>query len=328
MRTLFVRNVNDAWQKAIQLIDQAGVEEDSRNGKVRVAPWPVVTIYDKPTERVLFDPVRDANPIFHLHEALWMLAGEQDATWLDQFVSDFSERFAEEDGNMHGAYGYRWREHFENVNSYRGGPIDQLDWATQLLFEDPKSRQVVIQMWDVESDLGTIPWKDRPCNTHIYLRINAGQLDLCTMCRSNDIVWGAYGANAVHFTILQEYLAARIGIPVGKYTQFSWNWHLYDSTNHLVDHVAANEWPAYPGTLPIVTVPEVFDEEVKAYIIDPDSAMTARNTFLDNTARAMWMANVERRTGDYEQALRWAHTIEAPDWQMATVAWLKRRIKK
>jgi hypothetical protein len=33
--------------------------------------------------------------------------------------------------------------------------------------------------------------------------------------RSNDLCWGMLGANYVHFTILQEYLAARLGV-VGR----------------------------------------------------------------------------------------------------------------
>jgi thymidylate synthase len=52
-------------------------------------------------------------------------------------------------------------------------------------------------------------------------------LDLTVLCRSNDVVWGAYGANAVHFSVLQEYLAGRIGVDVGVMYQFSNNYHGY-----------------------------------------------------------------------------------------------------
>jgi hypothetical protein len=46
--------------------------------KVLVSQTPVVTCYSAPTQRVLFSPMRDANPFFHLMEALWMLAGRDD----------------------------------------------------------------------------------------------------------------------------------------------------------------------------------------------------------------------------------------------------------
>ena len=326
MRMIFARNVNDAWLNAIGVMNQIGVPEDSRNGPVRVAPYPVMTIYDYPFERVLFDPVRDANPIFHLHESLWMLAGSNDATWLDQFVKDFSERYAEPDGSMHGAYGYRWREHFSSAIGHSS--LDQLDVVVKILTQNSGSRQAVIQMWDAESDLGLQKLKDRPCNTQIYLRIQNNVLDLNITCRSNDIVWGAYGANIVHFSILQEYLAARIGVGIGKLYQYSWNWHMYENAKHLVDSEAANGWSRYPGTIPLVTNPDTFDDEVFDYVEDPElTPPDLDNVFLSNTAYPMFKANVSRRAGDREGALSWAHRIVAPDWKQATVAWLERRKK-
>ena len=327
MKTISAGNVNDAWAQALAFMEEVGEIEPSRIGNVKVAPFPVATVYYNPKERVLFDPVRDANPFFHLHEALWMLAGEADATYLNQFVGDFSLRFAEEDGIMHGAYGYRWRRHFEKVNSYRGGNLDQLDVVVRLLQKNHGDRQAVIQMWDAESDLDVPGLKDRPCNTQIYLRIRDGVLDLCTMVRSNDIVWGCYGANAVHFTVLQEYLAARIGVGIGRFTQFSWNWHMYDTTKHLASIESARRVFPYPGTIPLVTDPDTFDAEVRRYIVNPDSALTAKNTFLESTARALFKANEARKAGDYKGALEWAGAVLAPDWRKAAVEWLERRQK-
>jgi thymidylate synthase len=318
MRIIYARNVNDAWPQAIRYMDEVGEPEPSRVGPVRVAPHPVVTIYSKPMERVLFDPVRDANPIFHLHEALWMLAGSNDATWLDQFVSDFSSRYAEEGGTMHGAYGHRWREHFD---------FDQLDSVVRILQKEPTSRQAVIQMWDVQADLEIPGLKDRPCNTQIYLRIRNGALDLCTTVRSNDIVWGAYGANAVHFTILQEYLAARIGVFIGTFTQFSWNWHMYDNARHLVSPESAASVGEYPYPDHIVTNSDTFDQEVRDYIDDPMSAHEAKNTFLLDTAYYMLVANDLRKQKLWDSAIRTAEAIKAPDWREATLMWLKRRKK-
>jgi thymidylate synthase len=333
------RNVNDAWHQALEIIEAIGVPESSRAGDVRVAPYPVVTVYYKPMERVIFDPVRDANPIFHLHESLWMLAGQRDATWLDQFVSDFSSRFAEPNGMMHGAYGFRWRGHFGE---------DQLDVVIGLLRINPKDRQAVIQMWDSRDDLGVPNLKDRPCNTQIYLRImqpmeksyedrmampslksmyTPAVLDMCVMCRSNDIVWGCYGANAVHFSILQEYLAARIGVRVGRLTQFSWNWHMYDNTKHLADRQAADGWVGYPSSQLLVDDPDTIDTEIWSYINNPESALDAKNSFLRYTAYPMWKANNLRKKGELKEALNVAIDIRAYDWQRATVAWLERRRK-
>lgn len=329
MRVINAINVNDAWPQALSILDIEGERRSSRNGDVVVHPLPVTTVYSRPTERVLFDPVRDANPMFHLHEALWMLAGENDATWLDAFVRDFSQRYAEGDGIMHGAYGHRWRRHFA---------LDQLDEVVRLLSADPYDRQCVIQMWDSEVDLGVPGLKDRPCNTQIYLRADRRLLDMTVTCRSNDVVYGCYGANVVHFSVLQEYLAARLGYGVGWYYQVSNNWHMYDWAQKAVNFVSAYEngriqlKDGYPGTLPLVGDPASFDEECRRYVRDAASWIDEpdgewENLIFPDTAWPMWMANNMRLNGNMADALHWAHSIAAPDWRKATVEWLERRIK-
>jgi len=45
--------------------------------------------------------------------------------------------------------------------------------------------------------------------------------------RSNDMVWGCYGANAVHFSFLHEFIGRSTGLPLGTYTQVSVNLHAY-----------------------------------------------------------------------------------------------------
>ena len=63
---LTATNVNQAVNEGFHYLAVAGVEENSRNGKVIVAPEPVLTTYTHPTERVLFSPLRDANPFLHV----------------------------------------------------------------------------------------------------------------------------------------------------------------------------------------------------------------------------------------------------------------------
>ena len=207
MYVITVPGVNAAYAQGLRYICERGELQNSRAGQVLVAPTPVTIVYEKPQERVLFDPSRDANPFFHLFEALHMLAGRNDAKWLDQFVKDFSSRFAESDGIQHGAYGYRWRNHFDLEGGGNPNLPDQLDTVVQMLVKDPQSRRAVISMWDPAADLGANK-KDMPCNTHVYLRVRTNRdyvhgnwkdtsvLDLAVCCRSNDFVWGMAGANA------------------------------------------------------------------------------------------------------------------------------------
>ena len=55
--------------------------------------------------------------------------------------------------------------------------------------------------------------------------------------RSNDMIWGAYGANAVHMSMLLEYMAAMTGFQVGIYYQISNNLHAYKKTLAKLDNM-------------------------------------------------------------------------------------------
>lgn len=337
MQVIYARNVCSALPIGLTHLLRHGIPEDSRAGPVLVSPMPVTTVYDSPRERVLFSAVRDANPFFHLAEALWMLAGRNDAGFLDRFVKDFSQRFAEPDGVQHGAYGHRWGVAFG---------FDQLEYVANLLGRDPRTRQAVLQMWDAriypegQADL-VGNWQDRPCNTHAYFRLRGRVLDLTVCCRSNDIIWGAYGANAVHFSVLQEYMAAQIGAEVGTYYQISNNFHLYQAELErllgrigeavslpasLLDQRYGDLWPQ-----PLVFDPGCFDEELAEMLNHYESVMPwsrmPRNRFLKETVWQMLMAHEAYRAKD-KDALRLAGGIAAEDWRVACVEWIERRIAR
>jgi thymidylate synthase len=320
MLNLRVRNVCHAWPLAVKLIKEQGRLQPSRAGDVLVLDEPVMTEYLRPVERVLFCPIRNANPFFHLMEALWMLAGRNDARWLDQFVVNFSSRFAEADGTQWGAYGKRWRSWFS---------IDQLDVIINRLRKDKLDRRVVLAMWDPDNDLIDIdePFnpKDLPCNTQVYFRIVQDALDMTVMCRSNDIVWGCYGANAVHFSILQEYMAAMIGCGVGSYRQFSNNWHAYIATLPSVEpQLNDNYLNIHPSVL--VHKPDLFDRELHQFISDPMSYRRYDNPFLEVTAAPMYRAARLVRDKKYDDALKVIDLIQALDWKMAAREYVLRRM--
>src|SRR5579859_3494422 len=233
MEVIKARNVNDAYAQGLQQLYLRGVEEPSRNGPVIVAPWPVTTVYARPQERVLFSSMRDANPFFHLMEALWMLAGRDDVAFPAFFASNI-KNYSDDGRTLFGAYGFRWKKWFE---------YDQLNLIIKELRKNPASRRCVLAMWDAtpryqhaapygdyeagDLEIGMTGGKDVPCNTHAYVDARGGRLNITVCCRSNDIVWGCYGANAVHFSVLQEVLAAAVGVPVGTYYQISNNFHIY-----------------------------------------------------------------------------------------------------
>src|SRR5215204_3037972 len=159
-----VRNVCQALPLTVDYLMKHGTPESSRAGNVLVAPCPMMTVTEEPCERVLFSSVRDANPFFHMAESIWMLAGREDAEFLDNFITGFGLRYGEETGKIHDAYGHRWRKAFG---------FDQLQCVIEKLKANPFDRQAVISMWDPRGwpmgydDLRG-NWRSRPCNTTIY----------------------------------------------------------------------------------------------------------------------------------------------------------------
>ena len=221
MHVINAENVNDAMAKGIDLILDQGVQVESRNGMTLEVPEPVATVYKNPYQRVLISYARDANPFFHLMESLWILAGRQDVKFLNEFnkrMVDFSD-----DGKVFNApYGYRLRERFDDSGKC---DFDQVAEVIAMLNRDPNSRRAVCQIWDTE-DLNK-DTKDKACNMSVVFRIRDSRLDMTVYNRSNDMIWGAYGANAVQFSMLQEYVAAHLDIEMGTYTQVSNSFHVY-----------------------------------------------------------------------------------------------------
>jgi len=228
-RVIMAQSVSNGLAMALYSLRADHDVRESRNGAVLAFRYPVLTEYEMPWRRVLFSPVRNANPFFHLMEALWMLAGRNDVWFPASFVPRMGG-FSDDGKTLYGAYGHRWLFSFG---------FDQIRHAAHMLKKDPTSRRSVVAMWNSgawsphgntsDSIAAATGGKDVPCNTHMYFDRRDGKLNMTVCCRSNDIIWGCYGANAVHFSILLEFMAAMVGCEMGVYRQFSNDLHLYPS---------------------------------------------------------------------------------------------------
>jgi thymidylate synthase len=350
------------------------VKETSRNGNVLRIGEPVTITYTKSLQRVLFNHVRDANPFALLYEALWMIAGRNDVASLAYYTKRFTE-FSDDGKTLNGAYGYRWRNNIEVVSMEdypNGHRVDQLDVLVTHLKANPTSRRAVLTMWEVENDLLKIDSsKDVVCNTEVMFSLRCvgwGKreatetnnlqfrtyeptepeyvLDMTVVNRSNDMLWGALGANFVTFSVLLEYMAARIGVLPGLYHHFSNNFHVYvdrpdwkpneilecDETDGDTYYAAGSEWPTF---VPLVKNPEVFEEELprfverhkKCSLVSVDSEW--QEPFLNDVAQPLLNAfhcHKDKTDSDfYENAMEWVEEIKSPDWQLAARNWINRR---
>lgn len=262
-----------------------------------------------------------------------MLAGRRDVGWISTFNSSFKQ-FSDNGENFHGAYGHRWRKHFYDEC---GKPIDQITEAIEILRKNPKDRRAVLQMWDPVADLGK-EGLDFPCNLSIAFRIREpgmhkdGELDMTVFNRSNDIIWGAYGANSVHMSMLQEYMAACIGVMVGKYYQVSNNYHAYEEALSKVGNIHPMPIDPYDThevrSYPMVEDARTWHVDLLNFIDNPREHILYSNSFFSDVAVPMAAAQHLFKQGALVNALESCKLIMATDWRRACEEWLKRRILK
>lgn len=338
-------DVNDVYPMALTLLKGVGKLEPSRYGDVIVAPRPVTSHYENPRNRVLLDPDRDANPFFHLMEGLWILSGRNDVSWLARFNAKMAD-FSDNGATFHAAYGARLRRW--QVEGGRHGTMDQLERAVDLLQRNKADRRVVLSIWDPAIDLG-VKSNDIPCNDMIKVEIRDNRLNLIVFNRSNDIIWGCYGANVVQFSMIQEYLAGRIGVEMGWMEQVSTNWHAY--TNVWEKYAATNPFPESPyvmGTVeayPMVTEGHKFDDDLKRFMrlattfpdFDKPEVLDemgfARtngydNPFFTEVAEPMYIAWAYWKADRKREALVIMESVVASDWATAGTEWMQRRMNK
>lgn len=321
------RNVNDGLAWTLKALEKMGVKRDSRNGPVTYFPVPVGVMYNQPKERVLWNAKRDANPFFHFFESLWMLAGRNDVAFPAQFAQKIKD-YSDDTRSLNGAYGYRWRTHFGR---------DQLPVLIERLKKNPDDRRCVLQMWDPHKDLGS-DLKDVPCNTQVFFSVGVdGKLDMTVINRSNDIVWGCFGANSVHFSFLQEYVACHLGREVGRYWQIANNLHLYEFNKDQISTVVkmfdtfGDAGDAYTSRVSPFALSKgdmkSWDEDLMMFMEHPLS-VGFRDPFFRRVAIPMWVAWKAYKGGGKDRytlagdALNQCH---ATDWALACRSWIDRR---
>lgn len=309
----------ELYEEGLYQFRVSGRKESSRNGPVLVLPSIAVFTLNSPQHRVLDDATRNANPFFHIMEFIWMMAGRNDAAWLMQFNKNMAS-YADT-GVLRAAYGYLWRNKFV---------VDQIQAIIGKLKSDPNTRQAVIQMWNVESDLCN-DYKDKACNTQIMFRNNVGALDMLVTNRSNDFVWGALGANIVHMTMLHELIAHFTGIPLGKYSVVSNNLHMYTnmpnyeaiSKTLVVEEVYSHATPM--SLFEEDETYEAFTKDCERFCQDPEGPFATE--WICNVAQPCYQAWVAHKAGQEDMAVDECSRIYATDWSISCLNWLERKSK-
>jgi len=238
-------NLDQALIGMSKNILEFGVWRQVRGFDCLEIPHPVMIEITNPTDRYITIPQRKWNKILPIAESLWMALGMNDLNSLPGRYVKSLYNFSDNGRTWRGGYGPRLRT-FSGIGSdydisnpahrhiFSGHvkQVDQLRYVIKSLKRDINTRQAIIQFGDpvkdsFENSVDLKKTKDYPCSRTLQFMMVDGKLNCTLYIRSNDILFGLSAVNITNFTIMQEYVANIVGVPVGMYYHIANNLHVY-----------------------------------------------------------------------------------------------------
>lgn len=181
-----------------------------------------------------------------IHELLWFLAGDTNVKYLQENGVRIWNEWAGDDGDLGHIYGYQWRK----WRDYNGGHIDQIQEVVDTLKNNPDSRRIIVNAWNV-ADLPEM--KLPPCHAFFQFYVADGRLSLQLYQRSADVFLGV-PFNIASYALLLQMMAQVTGLRAGDFVHTLGDAHLY--LNHLEQ--AHEQLKREPRALPRMIInPEV-----------------------------------------------------------------------
>ena len=203
-----IKDNHEGFREVILTLFEKGKKQASRNGGTLEIEDLIIEV-----EEPLYNSPEGVRPGYNssigVVEGLQLLAGISDSGLTADIQPQF--RAYMDDGKFWGAYGPRTVDQFPII-------VNRLDLESD-------TRQAVITLWDPEYDAHGGK-KDHPCTTAFFFLVRDGKLNMKTVMRSMDLWWG-WPYDAVQFSMVQQAVAACLGIPVGTYTHHAVSAHLY-----------------------------------------------------------------------------------------------------
>jgi len=269
-------NLSSALIAVCNQLLEKGVPTVRRGFECTEFPGAVMICITNPTDRYVRVPERKWNKTLGWIESLWLARGDNSLAMPVSYVKNLAN-FSDDGKYMRAGYGPRIRRYGDNerpmttlengvlLRQYKNGKTadglgalkkpskyqnvtDQLRFVIEKFKQDIDTREAVITIPDpiaddfngvAGSDASPIlPTKDTPCTRSIHFMIVDGKMNCYVDMRSNDIIWGFSAVNVFNFTLMQEYVAGIVGVPVGKYYHKADNLHVYKDFLPMVKEIA------------------------------------------------------------------------------------------
>ena len=244
--------MNELFIGASKEVLENGTVNSSRNGDVQYLNN-VAFVLSDPKSRHLHLEGRNNNLFSIIAEMFWVMSGSNEINPFLSFYLPRAELYSDDGETWRGGYGPRIYDH------------NQLENAISMFEKDGlHTRRSVIDIYQSNIDSG-VETKDLPCNLLANYYVHNDALCVNQISRSSDLIWGILGVNIPVFSFIQEYVAQRVGVPVGEYTHFTTNLHIYDFTRSQVDAVLSVDSSTTTLTTKPCIFPEGDSEECRAF---------------------------------------------------------------
>jgi thymidylate synthase len=158
-----------------------------------------------------------------IHELLWFLAGDTNVKYLQNNGVRIWNEWADEEGNLGPVYGHQWR----SWTGADGQTIDQISNLIQQIKENPDSRRLLVNAWNVgEIDKMALP----PCHCLFQFYVANGKLSCQLYQRSADVFLGV-PFNIASYALLTHMVAHVCNLEPGEFIHTFGDVHIYQ--NHL-----------------------------------------------------------------------------------------------
>ena len=158
-----------------------------------------------------------------IRELLWFLSGDTNIKYLQDNGVRIWNEWADENGDLGPVYGHQWR----SWSDYKGGTIDQIQQAVDLIKNNPNSRRILVSAWNpADIDNMALP----PCHTLFQFYVADGKLSCQLYQRSADVFLGV-PFNIASYALLTHLIAHETGLEVGEFIHTFGDAHLY--LNHM-----------------------------------------------------------------------------------------------
>ncbi len=173
-----------------------------------------------------------------IHELLWFLKGETNIGYLKENGVRIWDEWADKNGDLGPVYGKQWR----TWEAKDGRVIDQISEALNLIKNNPDSRRIIINAWNVGElkDMALMP-----CHTMFQFYVANGKLSCQLYQRSADLFLGV-PFNIASYALLTMMMAQVCNLGYGDFVHTFGDAHVYNNHFEQVERQLSREPREYP----------------------------------------------------------------------------------